>query len=88
MKRLLTMALCGTLLAGCSYFGNEGELIDYADPTIIVANGKYYMTGTSGSDGFTMLESDTLQTNSLYPEERRRHLRDAQFLGTPNSALQ
>lgn len=43
---------------GCQ---QEGERIALADPTIFVANGKYYMTGTSGDDGFTLLESSNLR---------------------------
>lgn len=47
-----------TLNAGCQ---NDGERIALADPTIIVANGKYYMTGTSGDEGFMLLESSNLR---------------------------
>lgn len=60
VTKFLTTALCGCAMMGCSYF-EEGALIDYADPTIIVANGKYYMTGTSSDEGFTMLESANLK---------------------------
>lgn len=60
MNKNLMTAMCGLLLMGCSYF-DEGELIDFADPTIVVANGKYYMTGTSSDEGFTMLESSDLK---------------------------
>lgn len=40
----------------------EGEEIFFADPTIYVENGKYYLTGTGNPDGFTMLESTDLKT--------------------------
>lgn len=42
----------------------KGEEIFYADPTIFVENGKYYMTGTLGADsvnGFKMLVSTDLE---------------------------
>lgn len=40
----------------------EGEEITFADPTIFVENGKYYLTGTRGAGaiGFQMLESTDL----------------------------
>ncbi len=40
----------------------EGEEIFFADPTIFVENGKYYLTGTGNPNGFTMLESTDLKT--------------------------
>lgn len=40
----------------------ETEDIAYADPTIVLENGKYYLSGTSADDGFYMLESDDLET--------------------------
>mgnify|MGYP002512889664 FL=1 len=46
------------LASGCQ---QDGERIALADPTIFVADGKYYMTGTSGDDGFTLLESSNLR---------------------------
>lgn len=67
---------CGTSNAGNSILPDEGEgngmttakkqNISYADPTIFLDNGIYYMSGTSqignqSSRGFTVLKSDNLQ---------------------------
>lgn len=47
----------------------EEQDLFFADPTIYVDNGKYYLTGTGGSaggaPGFSMLESDDLKTWAL-----------------------
>lgn len=42
---------------------NVREHIQFADPTVFVHDGKYYLTGTSGSsdNGFTIYESDDLK---------------------------
>jgi len=52
-------------------FGNaqENRELFYADPTIYVDNGKYYLTGTGGrrggSSGFNVLESEDLKNWTL-----------------------
>ena len=62
MKRCLNKGLfLAAMLALASGCQQDGERIALADPTIFVANGKYYMTGTSGDDGFTLLESSNLR---------------------------
>ena len=62
MKRYLNKGLfLAAMLALASGCQQDGERIALADPTIFVANGKYYMTGTSGDDGFTLLESSNLR---------------------------
>ena len=35
---------------------------EYADPTIMAVNDKYYLTGTHEADGFSLLESEDLHT--------------------------
>lgn len=52
-----TFISCGTDKAA-----DTGKEITFADPTIFVENGKYYLTGTRGaeSNGFQLLESDDL----------------------------
>ena len=41
-------------------FRNQGKDIAYADPTIMAADGTYYLTGTHENDGFSVLQSDDL----------------------------
>lgn len=52
-----TFISCGTDKAT-----DTGKEITFADPTVFVENGKYYLTGTRGaeSNGFQLLESDDL----------------------------
>ncbi|MEE0690519.1 MAG: family 43 glycosylhydrolase, partial [Bacteroidaceae bacterium] len=62
MRKNLSKGLFfGAMLALASGCQQDGERIALADPTIFVADGKYYMTGTSGDDGFTLLESSNLR---------------------------
>lgn len=44
--------------------GNTVSEVFFADPTVFTENGKYYLTGTRNKEplGFTLLESDDLQT--------------------------
>lgn len=68
---LLAMVVGSALLpAGCKSTSeaNKKSVSEYteilfADPTIFVENGKYYLTGTRNSEplGFTLLESDNLK---------------------------
>jgi len=59
MKKIIILLVC---LACLTSEGQEDrEEIFYADPTIFVENGKYYVTGTRTS-GFLILESDDLKT--------------------------
>lgn len=62
MSGLLTS--CGKTAKAPAETATEGTEIFFADPTIYTENGKYYLTGTRNADplGFTMLESDDLQT--------------------------
>ncbi|MCM1448911.1 MAG: glycoside hydrolase family 43 protein [Clostridiales bacterium] len=75
MKKILinivTLALISLQAVSCSGAGlgqttgrSEGcGLIELADPTIYVYDGKYYLTGTAGNSnmGFDLYESDDLQ---------------------------
>jgi xylan 1,4-beta-xylosidase len=76
MNKLINHLLPLAILAGCcllSYNTCQGKKpvkpqyayideIDYADPTIFVDNGKYYMSGTCYDEGFGLLESTDLKT--------------------------
>ena len=70
VSRTVAACLAAGALASCG--GNaasqqgktEGEEIFFADPTVYVENGKYYMTGTMGYGSpkvFTLLESTDLE---------------------------
>lgn len=64
-KTMLAAAVAASALFSCSSEKNAetvGEEIFFADPTIFVENGKYFLIGTreGGSIGFQMLESDDL----------------------------
>ncbi|MBD5234844.1 MAG: family 43 glycosylhydrolase [Barnesiella sp.] len=66
MKSKLMMMTSGmALIAGCAVaFAHEGQSeIFYADPTVFVENGKYYLSGTRDSRpaGFTVVESVDLE---------------------------
>lgn len=54
----------------------EGEEIFFADPTIFVENGKYYLTGTRGSEtiAFQLLESTDLQNWTVCGADTARFL--------------
>ncbi len=59
MKKILFLFL--TLFSAIGY--SQDNEIFFADPTVFVENGKYYMTGTRNIEplGFTMLESTDLK---------------------------
>lgn len=64
-KSCLAAAFTASLLLSCCTDNNAeaaGEEITFADPTIFVENGKYYLTGTCGAKaiGFKLLESTDL----------------------------
>lgn len=64
-KSCLAAAFTATLMLSCCTEKNAeaaGEEITFADPTIFVENGKYYLTGTCGANtiGFKLLESTDL----------------------------
>lgn len=61
MKRLFILLSVTCSLFACTNSGNWSE-ITYADPTIFVDNGKYYLTGTRNREplGFGILESTDL----------------------------
>ena len=50
------------MLQSCSVRGQGQKEICFADPTVYVENGKYYLTGTRTGEpsGFTVLESEDL----------------------------
>ena len=61
----LAAAFTASFLLSCCTENNAeaaGEEITFADPTIFVENGKYYLTGTGGANtiGFKLLESTDL----------------------------
>jgi xylan 1,4-beta-xylosidase len=67
MKRmffLLITVLAMSALGSKNTVEEEPEQIFFADPTIYVDNGKYYLTGTGGGrpSGFKLLVSDDLRT--------------------------
>ncbi len=60
-NKLLTgfvLASLSLLNVGCQ---TEGDKISFSDPSILVDNGKYYMTATIGNDGFTLMKSGNLR---------------------------
>ena len=64
-KSCLAAAFTASFLLSCCTENNAeaaGEEITFADPTIFVENGKYYLTGTCGANtiGFKLLESTDL----------------------------
>ena len=64
-KSCLAAAFTASFLLSCCTKNNAeaaGEEITFADPTIFVENGKYYLTGTCGTNtiGFKLLESTDL----------------------------
>ena len=64
-KSCLAAAFTASFLLSCCTENNAeaaGEEITFADPTIFVENGKYYLTGTCGTNtiGFKLLESTDL----------------------------
>lgn len=68
LAALLALGSCGKSTVGTAETtAPEGAEIFFADPTIVVENGKYYLTGTREHDatGFTLLESTDLQNWTL-----------------------
>ena len=64
-KSCLAAAFTASFLLSCCTENNAeaaGEEITFADPTIFVENGKYYLTGTCGANtiGFKLFESTDL----------------------------
>ncbi|MDE6528356.1 MAG: glycoside hydrolase family 43 protein [Muribaculaceae bacterium] len=57
-KPIIISVLLGTLCGIPAFAADE---IPYADPTIFLENGTYYLTGSSAEDGFKMLQSDDLK---------------------------
>lgn len=62
--------ICSVLLiAAMQLYAQEKKELFYADPTIYVEGGKYYLTGTGGSrggpQGFSVLESKDLKNWSM-----------------------
>jgi len=51
-----------TVMTATAYETACAGEIPYADPTIFLEDGIYYMTGTSADDGFRMLQSEDLRT--------------------------
>jgi len=65
-----SIVICTVLLiAALQLWAQEKKEIFFADPTIFVEGGKYYLTGTKGSSGstpgFAMLESKDLKNWSI-----------------------
>lgn len=61
------LLITGLLTFGVQLMAQEKQELFFADPTIYVENGKYYLTGTGGSGkaasaGFAALESTDLKT--------------------------
>ncbi|MFB2119390.1 glycoside hydrolase family 43 protein [Parapedobacter sp. 2B3] len=62
-----TLLIAGLLIPGVQLVAQEKQELFFADPTIYIENGKYYLTGTGGSgksaaSGFAVLESTDLKT--------------------------
>lgn len=71
--RLLLFVFLACLTVNAKSSGQGGrEEVFYADPTIYVENGKYYVTGTRTS-GFSILESEDLE-NWKSPSGKSSHL--------------
>ena len=75
-KRLiLALGIIGLSVTGVRADSVNEKEITYADPTIYVENGKYYLTGTRNQEplGFAILESDRKSTrlNSSHPSRSR-----------------
>lgn len=63
MKLTITCSIL--LIIGIQLFAQEKKQIFFADPTIWVEGGKYYLTGTKGgggTPGFAILESNDLKS--------------------------
>lgn len=66
MKSIIISSII--LIAALQLIGQEKKEIFFADPTIYVYGGKYYLTGTKGGDGaqgFAILESKDLKNWTL-----------------------
>src|SRR5690606_40409932 len=69
MKRrnlFCTLVITGLFITSGQLMAQEKQELFFADPTIYVENGKYYLTGTGGSgksasEGFAALESTDLK---------------------------
>lgn len=59
----MTLALGATLMSVSQLQADDWKEISFADPTIFVENGKYYLTGTRNQEplGFSILESTDLE---------------------------
>ena len=69
---IASLAIITAVLCACTSEKpvSESEIF-FADPTIFVENGKYYLTGTreNGGGGFQILESDNLENWHYYNED-------------------
>ena len=69
---IASLAIITAVLCACTSEKpvSESEIL-FADPTIFVENGKYYLTGTreNGGGGFQILESDNLENWHYYNED-------------------
>lgn len=79
VKNLCLVALAATAIGSCrtdKTGADTGEEIFFADPTIFVENGKYYLTGTRGAGaiGFQLLESDDLTTWTMCHADTARFM--------------
>src|SRR5690606_21604426 len=59
--------MAGLLIPSGQLMAQEKRELFFADPTVYIHNGKYYLTGTGGSgrsaaSGFAALESTNLET--------------------------
>lgn len=59
----MTLALGATFISVSQLQADDWKEISFADPTIFVENGKYYLTGTRNQEplGFSILESTDLE---------------------------
>ena len=59
----VTLVLGVTFMSAFQLYADDWKEIMYADPTIFVENGKYYLTGTRNQEpqGFAILESTDLE---------------------------
>ena len=59
----MTLALGATFISVSQLQADDWKEISFADPTIFVEHGKYYLTGTRNQEplGFSILESTDLE---------------------------
>lgn len=67
-----TSLLTAAIIAAAFTSAAQQPAIFLADPTIFADNGKYYLYGTSSSEGFLFYESADLKTWSLAEDSSRR----------------